>query len=141
MVILPSGGVGIGTGVDGTGLPIVTDKLQVLATSGSERRHQRLRQAVRRRGTRGHMLLRSPLQERHHAIRARAQSAHRAAAGALLLARRGIPYRHFGDAQAYGLIAQDVEQVLPELVVTGADGYKAVDYTSCHCSPFRPSRN
>jgi endosialidase-like protein len=39
------------------------------------------------------------------------------------------PGRHFGDAQAYGLIAQDVEQVLPELVVTNDDGYKAVDYT------------
>jgi hypothetical protein len=39
-----------------------------------------------------------------------------------------FPDRHFGDAQTYGLIAQDVEQVLPELVVTNADGYKAVDY-------------
>jgi hypothetical protein len=39
-----------------------------------------------------------------------------------------FPERHFGDAQTYGLIAQDVEQVLPELVVTNADGYKAVDY-------------
>jgi hypothetical protein len=39
-----------------------------------------------------------------------------------------FPDRHFGDTQAYGLIAQDVEQVLPELVVTGADGFKQVDY-------------
>jgi len=39
------------------------------------------------------------------------------------------PERHFGNAQAYGLIAQDVEQILPELVVTHDDGYKAVDYT------------
>jgi hypothetical protein len=40
-----------------------------------------------------------------------------------------FPDRHFGDSQAYGLIAQDVEEVMPELVVTGEDGYKAVDYT------------
>ena len=39
-----------------------------------------------------------------------------------------FPDRHFGEAQAYGLIAQDVEQVLPELVVTGEDGFKQVDY-------------
>jgi hypothetical protein len=40
-----------------------------------------------------------------------------------------FPERHFGEAQAYGLIAQDVEQVLPELVATNSDGYKAVDYS------------
>ncbi len=40
-----------------------------------------------------------------------------------------FPDRHFGDGRAYGLIAQDVEQVLPELVVTQEDGYKAVDYS------------
>ena len=40
-----------------------------------------------------------------------------------------FPERHFGDGRAYGLIAQEVEQTLPELVVTDADGYKAVDYS------------
>jgi len=40
-----------------------------------------------------------------------------------------FPEHHFGDGQAYGLIAQEVEQVLPELVVTHEDGYKAVDYS------------
>ncbi len=40
-----------------------------------------------------------------------------------------FPTRHFGNSRAYGLIAQDVEQVLPELVVTDGDGYKAVDYS------------
>ena len=40
-----------------------------------------------------------------------------------------FPQQHFGDSRAYGLIAQDVEDVLPELVVTGEDGFKAVDYT------------
>jgi hypothetical protein len=43
--------------------------------------------------------------------------------------RTEFPDRHFGAAQTYGLIAQDVEQVLPELVVTNDDGYKAVDYS------------
>jgi hypothetical protein len=40
-----------------------------------------------------------------------------------------FPDRQFGDRRAYGLIAQEVEAVLPDLVVTGEDGYKAVDYT------------
>jgi hypothetical protein len=40
-----------------------------------------------------------------------------------------FPQQQFGNSQAYGLIAQDVEEVLPELVVTGEDGFKAVDYT------------
>jgi hypothetical protein len=41
-----------------------------------------------------------------------------------------FPAHHFGDSQTYGLIAQDVEQVLPQLVVTNADGYKSVDYSA-----------
>jgi Chaperone of endosialidase len=40
-----------------------------------------------------------------------------------------FPQQQFGDSRAYGLIAQDVEDVLPELVVTTEDGFKAVDYT------------
>jgi hypothetical protein len=40
-----------------------------------------------------------------------------------------FPERHFGNSQNYGLIAQDVEQVLPELVATDSDGYKAIDYS------------
>ena len=40
-----------------------------------------------------------------------------------------FPEHHFGGSRAYGLIAQDVEQVLPELVVTNDDGFKAVDYS------------
>jgi hypothetical protein len=39
-----------------------------------------------------------------------------------------FPDQGFGDRRASGLIAQEVEAVLPELVVTGADGFKAVDY-------------
>jgi hypothetical protein len=40
-----------------------------------------------------------------------------------------FPQQHFGGGRTYGLIAQEVEDVLPELVVTHADGYKAVDYS------------
>jgi hypothetical protein len=39
-----------------------------------------------------------------------------------------FPGQHFGESRAYGLIAQDVEQVLPDLVITDKDGFKAVDY-------------
>ncbi len=35
----------------------------------------------------------------------------------------------FDDRQQIGFIAQEVETVLPQLVSTGADGYKGVDYT------------
>jgi hypothetical protein len=40
-----------------------------------------------------------------------------------------FPEQHFGTGRAYGLIAQEVEQTLPELVVTNDDGFKAVDYS------------
>jgi hypothetical protein len=40
-----------------------------------------------------------------------------------------FPDRHFSAYRSSGLIAQEVEQVLPELVVTGKDGYKAVEYS------------
>jgi hypothetical protein len=40
-----------------------------------------------------------------------------------------FPDRAFGDARTYGLIAQEVELVLPDLVSTDAQGYKAVDYS------------
>lgn len=39
-----------------------------------------------------------------------------------------FPARHLGTGRTYGLIAQDVEAVLPELVSTDSDGFKAVDY-------------
>jgi hypothetical protein len=39
-----------------------------------------------------------------------------------------FPDRHFGVNQSFGLIAQDVEEVLPELVTTDGNGYKAVKY-------------
>jgi hypothetical protein len=40
-----------------------------------------------------------------------------------------FPQQHFGNSRTYGLIAQEVERTLPELVVTQEDGYKAVDYS------------
>jgi chaperonin cofactor prefoldin len=40
-----------------------------------------------------------------------------------------FPTRSFGQRQSYGLMAQEVEAVLPELVTTDAEGYKAVNYS------------
>ncbi|MBA3298190.1 MAG: tail fiber domain-containing protein [Acidobacteria bacterium] len=40
-----------------------------------------------------------------------------------------FPDRHFGAARSFGLIAQDVEAILPELVVTDAQGFRAVKYS------------
>ncbi|MFZ1700714.1 MAG: tail fiber domain-containing protein [Pyrinomonadaceae bacterium] len=39
-----------------------------------------------------------------------------------------FPDKHFGPEQTYGLLAQDVETVLPELVSIDADGFKQIDY-------------
>jgi hypothetical protein len=40
-----------------------------------------------------------------------------------------FPQKHFGTTQSYGLIAQDVEATLPELVTQDEQGYKQVDYS------------
>jgi hypothetical protein len=37
--------------------------------------------------------------------------------------------KHFGDKQSFGLIAQEVEQIFPDLVLTDEQGYKAVNYS------------
>jgi len=37
--------------------------------------------------------------------------------------------RNFGSHRAYGLIAQEVEKLFPELVLTDQSGYKAVNYS------------
>lgn len=39
-----------------------------------------------------------------------------------------FPQQGFNSNRQVGVLAQEVEAVFPELVVTGADGYKAVDY-------------
>lgn len=37
--------------------------------------------------------------------------------------------RHFGAKQSFGLIAQEVEKVMPELVTEDEQGFKAVNYS------------
>lgn len=37
--------------------------------------------------------------------------------------------RHFGTGRTYGLIAQDVERLFPDMVKTDAEGYRAVNYS------------
>jgi hypothetical protein len=130
MALLPSGNVGIGTPVDVNGIPTATDRLQVfgdvrvgtsgtngcvmnfagtglIGTCASDRRYKKGITPF------GPALDRvAALQPVHFYWRA-----------------DEFPDHHFGDSQAYGLIAQEVEQVLPELVVTHEDGYKAVDYS------------
>ena len=130
MSLLPSGNVGIGTPMDGNGLPTATDKLQIFGdarvgdagTNGCLKRFdgnflvgtcvsdRRFKKNITPFGRVLDQL--SALQPVNYYWRA-----------------AEYPERHFGDTQAYGLIAQDVEQILPELVVTSDDGYKAVDYT------------
>jgi hypothetical protein len=39
-----------------------------------------------------------------------------------------FPERRFGNQLSFGLIAQEVEEVLPELVTEDENGYKAVRY-------------
>lgn len=39
-----------------------------------------------------------------------------------------FPEKNFSDKRQIGLIAQDVEKIIPELVSTNPDGYKSVDY-------------
>jgi hypothetical protein len=42
--------------------------------------------------------------------------------------QKEFPERHFGAGKQTGLIAQEVEKVLPDLVATDEKGYKAVSY-------------
>ena len=129
MALLPSGDVGIGTPADANGIPTATDKLQVfgdvrvgttgtngcimnfgggiLGTCSSDRRFKKNITPF------GSVLTQlTALQPVHYFWRV-----------------TEFPEQHFGNSQAYGLIAQDVERVLPELVVTNEDGFKAIDYS------------
>jgi hypothetical protein len=130
VAILSNGNVGLGTPGDVNGIPTATEKLQVfgdirVGTTGtngcvknfagtgiagtcpSDRRFKRDITAF------GHVLDQfAKLEPVRYYWRT-----------------TDFPERHFGNARNYGLIAQDVERVLPELVATDADGFKAVDYS------------
>jgi hypothetical protein len=130
IAVLPSGNVGIGDWALPGGLPTATDRLQVfgdvrVGTSGTNgclmnfagtgiagtcASDRRFKKNITPFGSVLGQV--AALQPVHFDWRA-----------------AEFPDRHFGDSRAYGLIAQDVEAVLPELVATGEDGYKAVDYT------------
>ena len=127
MAIMPDGNVGIGTFDE---IPTIADKLQVfgnirvgttgtdgciknfagtgiVGTCASDRRYKKDITPF------GHVLNQlTALQPVHYLWRT-----------------ADFPEQHFGDGRAYGLIAQDVEQTLPELVVTNDDGFKAIDYS------------
>jgi len=40
-----------------------------------------------------------------------------------------FPTQNFGEGKQMGFIAQEIEKIFPELVMTAPDGYKAVNYT------------
>ena len=40
-----------------------------------------------------------------------------------------FPDKNFTDQRQIGFIAQDIEKLFPELVLTDAEGYKSVDYS------------
>ncbi len=42
--------------------------------------------------------------------------------------REEFPAMGFSDQKQMGLLAQEVEQILPGIVHTGANGYKGIDY-------------
>jgi hypothetical protein len=127
MVIMPDGNVGIGTFSD---IPTIADKLQVFGDvrvgttgtngclrnfagtgiAGSCSSDRRFKKDIT---PFSHVLEQvTALQPVHYFWRS-----------------EEFPNRHFGNSRAYGLIAQDVEEVLPELVATDGEGYKAVDYS------------
>lgn len=129
MVILPGGNVGVGTFSDAAP-PTITDKLQVfgdirigmtgtdgciknfagsgiLGTCSSDRRFKR--DITPFGPALGPLTALQPVYYRWRGDE--------------------FPDRNFGDSLAYGLIAQDVEQALPELVITDGEGFKAVDYS------------
>ncbi len=41
---------------------------------------------------------------------------------------KDFPAKNFSEGEQAGLIAQEVEKIIPQVVSTGSDGYKAIDY-------------
>jgi hypothetical protein len=130
MGLLPSGNVGIGTPVDANGILTAADRLQVfgdirVGTSGTNG-------CLNNFGGGG--IVGTCASDRRFKKNISPFGAVLDQVTALQPVNfdwrtTEFPERHFGDSRAYGLIAQDVEGVLPELVVTNEDGYKAVDYS------------
>ena len=130
MSILPNGFVGIGTPQDVEGAPTALDRLQVFGdirvgdagTNGCVKSFD------------GNALIGTCASDGRFKKNVHAFASMLNAVSSLRPVHYDwrtdeFPDRHFSANRSYGLIAQEVEQVLPELVVTGKDGYKAVDYT------------
>ena len=130
MAINPNGNVGINPQLDVNGFPIVNDTLQVygdirvgtsgtngcvkdfsgagiLGTCSSDRRLKK------------NITPFAPMLDKVTAL----QPVH------YFWRSDEFPARHFGPGQSDGLIAQDVETVLPDLVDTDSEGYKAINYS------------
>jgi hypothetical protein len=130
MGILPNGFVGIGTPQGPGGEPTATDRLQVFGdvrvgttgTNGCVKRFD------------GNGLVGTCVSDRRFKRDITSFGPALQSVAALrpvhyFWRSADFPERQFGESRAYGLIAQEVEQILPDLVVTGDDGYKAVDYS------------
>jgi hypothetical protein len=130
MALLPSGSLGIGTPADAFGVPTATDRLQVFGdarvgnagTNGCLKRFDGtglIGTCASDRRFKKDITPFAPALDKVTAL----QPVH------YFWRASDFPERHFGNSQTYGLIAQDVEQILPELVATDSDGYKAIDYS------------
>ena len=130
VAILPNGFVGLGTPGDANGIPTATDRLQVfgdvrVGTAGTDGCIKNFAgtgivgTCSSDRRLKKNIVPFAPMLDKLTAL----QPVH------YVWRSEEFPNRHFGNGQNYGLIAQDVEQVLPELVTTADDGFKAVDYS------------
>ena len=116
--------VGIGTSAPLKTLQVVGD-IKV-GTSGTER----LPGELRRHGPHRHLLVGPAAEDERPAVRVRCSARSRSSSRCTSPgAPSEFPNRHYGNAVNSGLIAQDVEQVFPELVSTDDDGFKMVNYS------------
>jgi hypothetical protein len=117
--ILPNGFLGLGTPGDANGIPTATDRLQVfgdirVGTTGTNgcllnfAGTGLVGSCSSDRRLKKNITPFAPMLDKVTAL----QPVH------YFWRSDEFPARHFGNGQNYGLIAQDVEQVLPELVVT-----------------------